>query len=123
MILLSVSLVLVLVSAALGWFAYVNWRFQTNLAEGLREFAQGRPGVARMALKSALQYRSIDIPSRELLAKIECDEGNLPEASKHYKVLRLQGHRAPTVAVGARRRRAPGSLQTGGPKAGCRESP
>lgn len=100
LILLSVSLVLGLVSVALGWFAYVNWRFEANLAEGLREFAQGRPGVARMSLKSALEYRSIDIPSRELLAKIECDEGNLSEAAKQYKILRLQGHRSPTVPVG-----------------------
>jgi hypothetical protein len=98
--LMGVSLVLVLAAFALGWFAYVNWSFKSNLEEGLREYAQGRNGTARTALRAALAFRPMDVPSRELLAKIDCDEGNLTEAARHYKVLRAQGFKGAQVNAG-----------------------
>jgi tetratricopeptide (TPR) repeat protein len=97
---IGVSVVLVLVALLLGWLAFSNWRFKSNLVEGYQEYDRGRPKTAVIALETALSWRKEHTGARELLAKILCDEGKLSEARKHYQILAAQGYRAPQVFVG-----------------------
>jgi hypothetical protein len=100
LIFFGVSGVLALAGLLLGWLAFGNWRYRSDLRSGLRQYAEGRGGAARGDLKSALARRPGDVASRELLAKLACDAGELDEAERHYRALRAQGHASPTVAVG-----------------------
>lgn len=92
--------VLALLSVILFWLGFSNWRFKENVTEGYQAYDRGRPKAAKGALESALGWRPKDAGSRELLAKILCDEGKLDEALKHYAVLAGSGFTGPQVHIG-----------------------
>jgi tetratricopeptide (TPR) repeat protein len=91
---------LTVLSLLLVWFAFSNWRFKENVTEGYQAYDRGRPKAAKGALESALGWRPKDAGSRELLAKILCDEGKLDEALKHYAFLAGSGFTGPQVHIG-----------------------
>jgi tetratricopeptide (TPR) repeat protein len=98
---LGVSIVLVLLSGLFGWLAFANWRFKANLVEGYQEYDRGRPSIAiKRPLEAALSWRPDHAGSRELLAKVLCDEGALDQARKHYQRLVAQGYNVPQVHIG-----------------------
>lgn len=97
---LGVSIVLVLLSLLFGWLAFSNWRFKSNLVEGYQEYDRGRAKAAIKPLEAALSWRKDHTGARELLAKIQCDEGRLAEARKNYQILVAQNYRVPQVHVG-----------------------
>jgi len=96
---LGVSLLLVIVSGLLGWFAFSNWRFKSNLVEGYQEYDRGHAATSRKMMEAALSWRPEHTGARELLAKILCDEGKLSEARTQYNQLVARGYNKPQVFI------------------------
>lgn len=98
--LLGVAAALTLVSMAVIYLAFGNWRFKTELTDGYEAYDRGIPGRAATALKDALSWRPTHRGARELLAKIAVESGNLDEAQAHYEKLQKLGHDSARVRVG-----------------------
>ena len=97
---IAVAGLLVVLSLLLGWFAFSNWRFKSNLLEGYQEYDRGHAANARKLMEAALSWRPKHNGARELLAKLLCDEGKLADARVQYERLVQQGYSAPQVHIG-----------------------
>src|SRR6476659_6105200 len=84
---LGIALLLVVLSLLLGWFAFSNWRFKSNLLEGYQEYDRGHAANARKSIEAALSWRPNHSGARQLLAKLLCDEGKLSDARAQYERL------------------------------------
>lgn len=97
---LAVAGLLLVLSILFSWLAFANWRFKSNLIEGLEAVDRGQPMAAKAPLEAALSWRKDHSGARELLAKLYCDEDKLDAARAEYQLLKAQGHLVPQVHVG-----------------------
>jgi tetratricopeptide (TPR) repeat protein len=96
----GIAALLVVLSLLLGWFAFSNWRFKSNLLEGYQEYDRGHAANAKKSMEAALSWRPAHTGARQLLAKLLCDEGKLSDARAQYGRLLAQGYNAPQVHIG-----------------------
>ncbi len=97
---MGISGALIVLSIIFGYIAFVKWRFKENLVSGYENFDSNDLENARKDLEDALRWKADHAGARELLAKIQCDIGQMDAAEANYNRLLDQGYAPPQVHAG-----------------------
>jgi tetratricopeptide (TPR) repeat protein len=80
--------VLAVTSLVLGWVALTNWRAKSSILSGYQLYDGNQAGQAKRELTDAAHLKPDHIGTREVLAKLACDLGELSAAEEHYRKIR-----------------------------------